>query len=223
MSIEKDLFLRSHVDFKKLKKYGFRKEKDYYSYQKKILNDSFLVDIHIDKDGKVSGKVIDLSTNEEYVMFHISSFQGEFVSRVREAYQELLLDIKKNCFITDYFVFDQANRICHYIFNKYQDEPEFLWEDHHDGVFRNKKNLKWYGIIMNIDYSKIDKKNGRVEVMNLKLNPSLIESLLLKKGFYPAYHMKSTYWITIVLDNTLKDEDIIPYIDMSYQIICQKK
>ena len=156
-------------------------------------------------------------------MFNISSFQGEFVSRVRDVYQELLIDIKKNCFITDYFVFDQPNRICHYILEKYHDEPEFLWDDQKDGVFRNKKNMKWYGIIMFIDYSKIDKRNGKVEVMNLKLDSSLIQELIQKKGFYPAYHMKSTYWITIVLDNTLKDEDIIPYIDMSYQIICQKK
>jgi predicted DNA-binding protein (MmcQ/YjbR family) len=223
MSIEKDLFLRSHVDFSQLETYGFIKKGKSYSYQKEIFNNSFLADIHIDSLGNVFGKVIDLSTQEEYVALNISSFQGEFVNRVRDSYRNLLIDIKRNCFITDYFVFDQANRICHYILNQYGDEPEFLWEDHQDGVFRNKKNLKWYGIIMNIDYSKIDKKDGKVEVMNVKLDSSLIEKLIYKKGFYPAYHMKSTYWITIVLDNTLKDEDIIPYIDMSYQIICQKK
>ena len=36
--------------------------------------------------------------------------------------------------------------------------------------------------------------------------------------FYKAYHMNKKKWISIILDETLSDEDIFKYIDESYQL-----
>lgn len=70
---------------------------------------------------------------------------------------------------------------------------------------------------MNIDKSKIDKASaGEVEVINIKLDEKEIPILLNKKGFYPSYHMNKKNWITIILDDTLSDDEIMKYINISH-------
>ena len=54
--------------------------------------------------------------------------------------------------------------------------------------------------------------------INLKLNEDTITNLLNKKGYYKAYHMNKKKWITIILDDTVKDEEIIFYIQESYNL-----
>ena len=72
---------------------------------------------------------------------------------------------------------------------------------------------------MNMDKSKIDKGTGEIEVMNVKINPNDLDNLLKMNGIYKAYHMNKKYWITIILNDTLKDKDIIKLIDNSYNLI----
>ena len=76
-----------------------------------------------------------------------------------------------------------------------------------------------FGIIMDINKNKIDKQNKLIEIINVKLDNKVIEELIKKEGYYKAYHMNKKSWITIILDDTLKDEEIIKYIDESYNII----
>jgi predicted DNA-binding protein (MmcQ/YjbR family) len=219
MSIESEVFKKSNIDFKKLIKYGFKKEKEEYIYKKRFLND-FEAIITINE--KVNGKVIDLEMNEEYTNIRIENASGEFVNKVKEEYIKILEDIRDKCFNSKYFIYDQTNRITNYIINKYNDLPEFLWKnDNETGVFRNKKNNKWYGIIMNIDKSKLGDGKGNIEVINVKINN--VNNYINKKGFYKAYHMNKENWITITLDETLKDEEIERVIDESYNIINEEE
>ena len=181
--------------------------------------DSFRADIVIDEKGTVSGKIYDLSVDDEYTNFRIENEVGQFVNSIREEYRNILQDIVKNCSKKLYFVKEQANRITKLIMDMYSDEPEFVWEKYpNDGIFRNSNNGKWYGLIMNIDKSKIDKNaSGEVEVINVKLDIDKIPSLLENKGFYPAYHMNKKNWITIILDDTLSDEKIMECIKESHR------
>ena len=96
------------------------------------------------------------------------------------------------------------------VFNeKYNVKPEFLWDNFEGGVFRNKKSNKWFGVIMNINKSKIiPKENGEVEVLNLKLDND-VEKYLKIKGIYPAYHMNKKNWMSIILDDTICDNKIL--------------
>ena len=218
-SIENSIFKRSNVSFDKLEDYGFIKKSDSYVYEKKFLNNDFKAVVIIDKKGIVSGKVIDLLVDEEYINIR-TKIEGEFVNRVRKSYKDILKDIKKHCFIDNYFIFNQSNRIYLYIKNKYSSKPEFLWSKFPGyAVFRNEFNDKWYAIIMNIDLSKISSKTGEVEIINVKLNEQKVKDLLDKDGFYKAYHMNKKDWISIILDDTLKDEDIISLLDESYNIV----
>lgn len=220
MNIENEIFKRTHLNIKKLENYGFEKNDSDYKFSQNFMDDNFRADITVDQNGNVSGKVYDLLSYEEYTSFRIEDNIGEFVSKVKEEYKNILQDIRNNCFEKDYFIFEQSNKITKYIIDKYGHEPEFLWEKYPGyGVFRNKNNDKWYGIIMNIDKSKIDNGTGEVEILNVKVEEKIIETFLKKKGFYKGYHMNKKNWLTIVLDNTVADEEIFELIDESYDLV----
>ena len=219
MNIENEIFKRCNVNFKNLEKYGFKKEKNYYLLEKNFLNNGFKAVIKVDDKGIVTGKIIDLEVNEEYLGFR-TSMTGEFVNKIRDNYQDILLDIKKHCFDKNYYISNQANRINNYIKEKYHNEPEFLWDKFPGyGVYRNNINNKWFSIIMNIDLSKLDDGHGEVEIINVKLDEDKVFNLLKKKGFYKAYHMNKTDWISIILNETLSDDEITSLIDESYNLI----
>lgn len=220
MNIENEVFKRFNVNYNKLEDYGFKKEKNNYVFEKNFLNNDFKAIITISSKGIVTGKVIENEINEEYTLLRTEAV-GEFVGKVREAYKEILLDIRNKCFEANYFIFDQTNRINNYIKEKYHNNPEFLWESSPGaGVYRNPSNNKWYGIVMNVNYNKLDSnKNGEVEVINIKLDELEIKDLLKKDGFYKAYHMNKVSWISIILNDTLSDEVICSLIDKSYEII----
>lgn len=221
MNIEEEIFKRAHVDFNKLEEYGFKKEKDDYIFSKNFMNDDFKAVITVNKDGIVSGKIYDQQTEEEYTNIRIE-IAGAFANSVREAYKDILKDIKEKCFTNYFFLSDQANRITQYIIEKYGNNPEFLWDKFpFYGVFRN--NDKWYGVIMNIDKSKIDKGSGEIEIIDVKADEETIASLIKQKGFYEAYHMNKKSWLTIILDDTITDEKIIELIDNSYNLVSSKE
>lgn len=220
MDIENRIFKKSKPNYDKLEKYGFKKEKNKYTYKIRFMDNQFEAQITI--IDKIEGKIIDLDTKEEYTNIRLENI-GTFASKVKTHYEEILKDIEKNCFEKQYFMLPQSNRITNYIIGKYNTKPEFLWEKL-DGsaVFRNKENNKWFGIIMDINKNKLDKENKIIEIINVKLDNKTIEKLIKEKGFYNAYNMNKKSWITIVLDDTLKDEEIIKYIDESYNIIKKK-
>lgn len=223
MNIEEEIFKRKKVDFEKLESYGFKSLQDIYQYEKDF-EKNFRAIITVSRDGEVRGEVWDKNFNAPYTGFRVESQVGEFVSKVRRQYKSILEDIARSCCFSVAFRGEQANRIAGKIQKAYGDEPAFLWEKTPDaGVFRNKDNAKWYGLIMSIKWEKLDKeKTGEIEFLNIKLDEEMIQELLLRKGFYPAYHMNKKYWITIVLDETLEDEEILRLVDISYQFTVKK-
>lgn len=218
MNFIKEIFERTTIDTSKLIKYGFIKKDNNYIYKRKFMN-HFEVIITIDDTLNIFGKIFDLNTNEEYTTYRIIEQNGEFVSKVREEYKNILMDIRENCFIKKYFIYPQSNRITNLIINTYHDEPEYAWEKSPGfGIFKNPINKKWYGLIMNIDKNKIDKNaSGEIEAINVKLNKDKIPVLLKKKGYYEAYHMNKKNWVTIILDDTLTDEEIFSCIKESHE------
>ncbi len=218
MTIEEELFRKTKIDFDKISKYGFKKDKSLYKYSKNIMNNTFRVDVEIDNAGIVKGKIYDLAFGDEYTNFRVEDSTGSFVGQVKDEFKNILIDIKNKCFTNEIFLFEQANRIAKAIKEKYGDEPEFEWEKFPGfATFRNKDSKKWYGLIMNLEKSKLgESSTDEVEIINIKLEPDEIEVLLKQDGFYPAYHMNKKNWITIILNETLSDEKIMNLIDKSY-------
>lgn len=212
--IEDTIFKKCNLNINKLVDYGFIKDGNKYLYSKNILDDTFKVIITIE-DNKLSGKVIELDFNEEYNNFRLES-TGEFNTKIKEEYISILNEIKNNCYTEKYFNSNQANRITKLIFDKYQDNPVFPWHDD-NGVFKNPRNDKWYGLIMNINKNKLDDDDKEVNIINVKLDEKEILKLLEHNGYYKAYHMNKKNWITIILDDTLQDEEIMNLIIKSHE------
>jgi len=225
MTIEDKVFKKCTPDFKKLIEYGFKEINGKFTFKKLFKDDEFRAEINISKSGKVSGKVIEVENNEEFLPLRVENQQGTFVGTVREEYTNLLKNIRENCFSENYFVFPQSNRITKAIISEYGDNPDFMWERFSDyGVFKNADNNKWYGIIMNIDYSKLGEDNKKpVEIINLKLDKEEIQELLKQNGFYPAWHMNKKSWITVALDERIEDKTILKLVAQSYSYTVNKK
>ncbi len=219
LNLEKEIFEKSKIEFKKLRSYGFKKQGNVYIYSKNLSN-GFRLDIEVSLNGVVHGKVYDLAFQEEYIGYRIEEQKGKFASQIREEVKEILLDIKKKCTLSLFFTTKQANRITNLILEKYGDFPEFLWKKYpFHGVFRNSKNQKWYALIMKIDLNKIDKISKEVEILNIKLEKETIKNLSNRKGIYEAYHMNKQNWITILLDDTISDQEIFKYVEKSYDLV----
>ena len=48
LNIENEIFKRTNINFKQLEKYGFKKEKSNYTFEKKFFNNDFKAIIVID-------------------------------------------------------------------------------------------------------------------------------------------------------------------------------
>lgn len=222
---EESFFKRYSTDFQKLKKIGFKKIKDRFVIEKSIKNNLFKAIVNIDSLGCVTGEVYDLENDDEYLPLRVDANQGEFVNEIRNAYEEILKNIRDNCYTKKYFIFEQSNRITNLIIQKYGDEPEFLWEKFKGtGVIRNPKTNKWYIVILDVDRSKIQKdKAGLVEVALLKMATDEVKSLTKQEHFYEGYHMNKKYWITVILDDSVSDEKIMELVEKSYKLVSGKK
>lgn len=223
MNIEYETFKKSKIDYNKLIDYGFNKDNNIYTYETNILNNTMKCLINI-KDDKINGTIIDLTTDLEYTNYRLNNITGEFASSVKTAYQDILNDIKEKCTTKELFIMPQSNRIATFIKDKYDVSPEFLWKEYPDfGIFRNYNNQKWFALVMNIPKEKIVKKSkGNVDVMNLKLDNEVNDYLKIK-GICPAYHMNKKYWITVMLDDTLTDNEILDLVIKSYDNINKNK
>lgn len=220
MNFEADFFKKRKIQIDKLEVFGFVKNKQDYSYKTTILNE-FQAIIKIDFNGEISGHLYDIMTNEEYVNHKIKEYNGEFVNQVRTAYQSVLKQIADACSIPCHFTTEQANRITNQIYRFYQSVPEFLWEDDvNTGVFRQLETKKWFGYITLINGCKLDQKlDNEIEILTIKLLENEIAELLKRKGFYPAYHMNKKHWITIILDGSITDDEIMLLVQKSYSLI----
>ncbi len=221
--LEQEFFKYSKVNFSKLLGFGFTKNKSTYTYSTNIINNTFKVVITINSHGLVNGHIYDLNFNDEYSNFRRETL-GIYASRVKEAYLNILTNIKNTCFISSYFNYDQTNRLVNLIQEKYNCSPEFPWDNEPQfAVFKNPDTKKWYGLIMNINKNKLEPEaNYEVEVINIKLAPSKIMELLTKPVFYPAYHMNKKNWLTIILDDTISDSEIMSLIEESYSFTVKK-
>lgn len=195
--------------------YGFSKTGDYYILQSDIDVENFNVIVKIGNDS-FEANVIELPFNEEYILFNVLDSKGKFVSKIRKKVNELIEDIVKSCFKS----LDYRKLLLDYVKEKYGTIPEEPWEDNNHATIKTTNSKKWYGIFMSIPYKTLGlDKSGKIDVLNVKLNPELIESLIDKKHFFPAYHMNKKYWITILLDSDMDMDLVKSLINNSFKLV----
>lgn len=111
-----------------------------------------------------------------------------------------------------------------YALEQFGSEPVYLWEKYPEYcVLRHSNGGKWYALMASVPKSKLGLTDAdRVEILNIKCDPILLDSLLQKDGFFPAYHMNKTHWVTILLDGTVSAEEICGLLQMSYDMTRKK-
>lgn len=223
MKLEEKAFEKKRIDFNKLKAFGFIESADKFVYEIDFMDCSFHAVITIFKDGKITGSVIDKMNEDEYTPIRYDRQTGAFVCSVRAAYQALLSNIATNCSTSLSFKTEQANRITKRIAEEFQVYPDFPWDDT-SGVFRHGESQKWFALIMELKYGQLLKNDNKetVNAMNLKIDSEKGPELMKQDGIFPAFHMNHKLWITVLLDDTVKDETIMELIKESFELTNKK-
>ena len=216
----KDFIKDKKIDLKRLKKFGFKLKDNSYYYHTSLLKNQFKMSIKISLDNSIFTEIIDVETNETYVLHLLEERRNGYVEKVYKTYSEVLDKIKKECFEDEIFKTDYTKEVVDYIKNKYGDELEFLWEKSpKTAVVRRKNSNKWYALILTLSKRKLNLDSDEaVEIINLHNSPEEIEKLTDNKRYFPAYHMNKKHWCTICLDGTVELKEIYKLIDISYEL-----
>ena len=112
------------------------------------------------------------------------------------------------------------NKLEEYITLTYGTNAEHPWGKYPSySVFRHQNNNKWFALIMSVAKEKLGIcDNGVIDILNVKCDPIMIGSLITENGFYPAYHMNKSNWITVALDGSADNEKIKFLLDMSFDL-----
>lgn len=220
MSMEQELFRCWQIQPEKLLLYGFQPDGDKLVFETPLPEERLR--IFLTYDGELRGQIRDDVTGEEYTLYRVQTTTG-FSAEVRQKYRDLLLDIRARCCKNLHFRTAQARRIGDFIFEAYHGSPEFLWPSLPTyAAFRRDGSKKWYAIIGSVPRRKIDAaadSNEPVEVINVKVDNSNIREILNLTGYYPAYHMNKKCWVSIILDDTLSDEEIRERVRDSFRSV----
>lgn len=116
-------------------------------------------------------------------------------------------------------------QLLQFISERYGIDEEHPWIKYPEHtVFRHYNNKKWFALIMDIPKNRLG-LNGTdmIDILNIKCDPLLIGTLRQESGFYPAYHMNKTNWITIALDGSVSEDKIKWLLDISFELTAIKK
>ncbi len=216
-----EIFKSYQFNQEKAHAYGFLESSGVWTYSCQILQGDFFMVVSITADN-VSFQVFDRETGDLYPQVHMESMRGNFVGSVREACLEILYQIRKACFDVQDFICPQTKRIMDQVQEKYGNQLEYLWEKSPDtAVLRHEDSKKWYAVLMRIPWDRLDKeREGLVEAINLKHDQ--VADLLSQKSIYPAFHMNKRYWISLALDDSLPDDDVLDLLEISWNLTFKK-
>lgn len=232
MTIEDKVFSRMRFDRIKMERYGFAVDGDELLAVRDFLDGDFTAEIRVNRNGKVTGRVIDRMNEEEYSQLRNENYYGAFVNTVRDAYERLLMDIASECCDEVSFASDQSNRLAGWILQEYGVAPDFPWNDGRNdtaGVFRHPDTGKWFGLIMNIKKGQLDRSlrqgdaKAPVDAINLKIDETKAGQLHNEEGIYPAFHMNHKKWISVILDDTVNDQRVKELVRDSFTLTAGKR
>ena len=102
--------------------------------------------------------------------------------------------------------------------------PDYPFEgDFTTAVCRHGDNRKWFAILMEIPKSRLGLGGeGTLNVVNLKISPEMLPSLLQERGVFPAYHMNKSHWVTAALDGTASEEMVEFLTEVSFTLTAKR-
>ena len=115
----------------------------------------------------------------------------------------------------------QRQAIFDYAAHRYGVTPEYLWQKFPSyAVLRHHQAKgKWFALIGHIERAKLGLEGGgSTDFLNVKCTPEMVGVMRQEPNVLPAYHMNKTHWMTIVLDNGFPFDDLIRFLDWSYDL-----
>ena len=110
-----------------------------------------------------------------------------------------------------------------YVKKQYGTVPEYLWKESPESAVLRHKNGKWYAVLMQVKKSKLELEGeGTVDIINVKCEPDMVGVLIETYGFLPGYHMNKEHWVSVILDGSMKNEDICRLIEESFALTAPK-
>lgn len=222
--IEDRIFARKRWLEDKMLAFGFEKECQEYCYECDFLDGDFTARLSVSAKGQALGTVIDKINDEEYYPLRQKDAAGAYVSAVRTAYEDLLKEIAAACCKDVLFASDQSNRLTEHILKTFSVRPDFPWEKTESyqsyGAFRHAGSGKWFALLMNVKKKVLDKDDNEslVDILNVKIKADEGEEIRKHPSIYPAYHMNHKTWISIVLDESLTDDEVMTFIETSFRL-----
>ena len=203
----------------KLVAFGFVLYNKDYIYKTMIVQGQFKMSVTLSQNGMISAEVTDTTTEDAYIL-HLIGVQGGFAGKVRKEYENILAEINSACFENDVFKSNLAQEVILYVRQTYKDELEFLWKKFpSNAVFRRQDTAKWYAALLIIPKYKLGlESQNMIEILDLRIQPEKMDSLIDRKKYFPGYHMNKKNWFTILLDGSVSIEEISQKIDNSYRL-----
>lgn len=199
--------------------FGFKKNGDYFCFNKEILDGQFLIGLKIYNNNQIYADVIEISTGEPYTLFLVDNAVGEFVGKIRMEYEKFLKEVSKECFDDNIYKSETSKKVIKFIKDKYKDDLEFLWEKSSSAIVRRKDNKKWYAVFQIVSKRKIGIESDEiVELLGLRASADLIPDLIDNKFIFKGFHMNKKNWISICLDGSVNENSIFKMIDESYDL-----
>lgn len=224
MNLDEQIFKKRKPQKDRLTAYGFTKKNHGYFFRKNLPDLNFRVEISV-CDSQVETSVIDNETDEEYLPLYTAVLRGSFVSRVREQTVAILEDIAEKCFTKHTFLFAQTDRLSQYLTEQIKDKPDNPFKKYPAITsFRPRGMKRWYALIMNIKAIKLLKEDNEnadreIEIVNLKSTDELVPQLIKRKGIFRAYHMNHNKWISVILDDSLSDNELFSLVMQSRNLV----
>lgn len=111
-----------------------------------------------------------------------------------------------------------------HIYDTYGIKADYPWSNYPTySVYRHKENGKWFAVAMELSKDKVGLSgNDRINILNVKCDFMLIGNLLEQKGFFPAYHMNKSNWISVALDGSVESNMLKWLLNMSYDLTKKK-
>ena len=172
----------------------------------------------------MDAQIFDPEADAPYTLHLVEGAKGNFVGEVRKAYEEALISLAETCFDRAVYKERLTKDLLLAAEEKYGDTCEYLWERYPDcGVLRRPDNRKWYAVIMTVAGNKVGLSTDNiVEIVDFRAEQEVVNSLVEKRGFAPAYHMNKKSWVTVILDGSVELSTIVDMLDISRTLAAKK-
>lgn len=220
MDITNGVFRRKKLIPDRLAPYGFEQKGGGYCYTAELPSSGFLMTVEINDVQEIAVAVADPASGEPYTLHLSDSAAGGFVGAVRSECRDILSDIAEKCFEPDVFKFAQTKRLISRVRESYGDELEFLWKKFDDNaIWRRKDNEKWYGAILTVSRRKLGLDSDEIaEIIDFRMPPEELDELVDGQRYFRGWHMNKKHWCTVILDDSVSDEELYERLETSYQL-----